>query len=254
MIPWTSTSPFNILIGHLEVSKDTQSHGLEFYVVSNSFSSETEELFGYISWLDIWLYRILFNVKKANFTNKCAILFHTLIIAIKLQSKNFTEKILLPSVVYWSGPGFSSFIMSPWRLQNHFILCASDFWGPITIPSDFWGPFLPQWGSRPPQSSVTLPLHPLTSTNSFCVLPNMQESLWDMIFEYLANGYPFYFNLKASQLSDLYLWVHFLILPTVTYSLKSSFGTCGFPEISYFFFFFFFWESHIFIAHHRIFL
>ena len=160
MIPWTSTSAFDILIGHLEVPKDTQSHGLGFCVVSNSFSSETEELFGYISWLDIWLYRILFNVKEANSTNKCAILFHTLIIAIKLQSKNFTEKILLPSVVYWSGPDFSSFIMSPWRPQNHFILCASDFWGPFTIPSDFWGPFLPQWGSLPPRSPASLPSAP----------------------------------------------------------------------------------------------
>lgn len=41
------------MIGHLEAPKDTQSHGLEFYVVLNSFSSETEEVFGCISWLDI---------------------------------------------------------------------------------------------------------------------------------------------------------------------------------------------------------
>lgn len=51
---------------------------------------------------------------------------------------------------------------------------------------------------QPPSPSLLPRHHQPTFTDSFPVLPDMYKSLWDMIFEYLANSYPFYFNLKAS--------------------------------------------------------
>lgn len=61
-------------------------------------------------------------------TSKCTILFHTLIIAIKLQSKNFTEKILLPSMVYW----FRTWLQFLHRVtlesaESFYTLCCTPF-------------------------------------------------------------------------------------------------------------------------------
>lgn len=151
---------FHFLLWHHDWSlRDTlkySKHGLELYVECQilSLTMKTVKLFRYISWLDIWLFRVQFNVRKQKFQRRvCDTLSHSHnsyrhILGIPL-GKNKEQKTLPWSVACDSGTDFSSFTMFPDGRNPLFsVLCSllSDICGPLPLPLGF----------PTPQSSASL--------------------------------------------------------------------------------------------------
>lgn len=149
------------------------------------------------------------------------ILFHTFIIAIYTFLGFQWKKYLLCEGTIDLGTNLSSFIMcAGWR-QLTYLLYA-----PCSTPSlsVFCGPFPTHLGSWAPQSPALSALH-LHLEDFFSTLPNEHKTLllrWN-VWLCCANNYSVYFNLKPSQLNDLYLWLHFLAHSAVLDTLKSNF-------------------------------
>lgn len=103
-----------------------------------------------------------------------------------------------------------------------FVLCPTPVWFLWTLP-----PVLRLLGST--IISFPLPSSPSPQTSFYASKYARYASV-----DFPANYYFSYFNLKASQVSNLYLQLHILAPSAVLNTLKSNFCFCNFLETSSF--------------------
>lgn len=179
-------------------------------------------IFGYTSWLDISLFRGLFNVKETNFRHHYVMFFLTPMIAVSTFLGFHWEKSISPMKC--------GLLTQKMTLVPSLCPLGDRRITSVRLCAVFRGPPLPTLRLAC-STIISLPVPP---SSPHRLLSCTRHFYWHMMFDSPANNYPAHFNLKVSQLSILYLCLHFWAASAVLNTLKSNFGTCSFPEASSF--------------------